>query len=229
MTSPNISHSQALLDLLLLLLVILLSKGLYFTRFIVKGGLGGALAEAKKFSLDKALADPKNNAIAVSLAFYATALGLCVMGSARCPNETPSTHGGNLTMYTFLGCILLVAAFLINDSLLLRGISNTDALLQDNMGVATFEGGSFLACGVLLRANLVGTGSDTTASEVSKTVAMICVYWLVCQVLALPSVPSALTLRLLPHLSVHLAHVLPAARAGRPSCVCLPLPPDHRL
>ena len=152
---PSAPPPQSLLDLLLLLLVILFGKAIFFLRFACKasGGVGQGI---RSFSLDDALADPKNNAIAISLAAYCVAQGLVLTGVAYCPNNNAGIHGGNLVLWTVFGCNLLVLAFGINDFLLLRKISNTVALREDNVAVALFEGGSFIACGLVLRGNLYG-------------------------------------------------------------------------
>ena len=51
--------------------------------------------------------------------------GVSLVGTARCPNDNAGVHAGNLVLWTTVGCLLLVLAFMINDCLLLRSISNT--------------------------------------------------------------------------------------------------------
>jgi uncharacterized membrane protein YjfL (UPF0719 family) len=181
---PDIFNWQALLDLLLLLIVILFGKAIYFLRFACRNASG--ISEGmRKFSLDEALADPKNNAIAISLAAYSVAQGLALVGVAYCPNDNAGIHGGNLVCWTSFGCVLLLFAFMINDCVLLRKVSNTDALRSDNVAVALFEAGSFISCGLILRGNLYGTGSDTDAADFGHGFALISLYWLVTQLILL--------------------------------------------
>jgi len=181
---PDIFNWQALLDLLVLLIVILFAKAVYFLRFAFahRGGVSKGLRE---FSLDDKLASPDNNAIAISLAAYSIAQGLALVGVAYCPNNNAGIHAGNLVCWTTFGCILLLFAFVINDCVLLRKISNTDQLAKNNIAVALFEAGSFLSCGLILRGNLTGTGSDTDASDFAHGFAMIAIYWLVTQLMLL--------------------------------------------
>jgi uncharacterized membrane protein YjfL (UPF0719 family) len=68
---------------------------------------------------------------------------------------------------------------------LLRKISNTEQLAKNNIAVALFEAGSFIACGLILRGNLTGTGSDTDAADFGHGFALIAVYWLVTQLVML--------------------------------------------
>ena len=179
---PDIFDWQSLLDLLMLLAVILFAKGVFFLRFACRNGLANLREGARSFSLDAALADPKNNAIAISLAAYSVAQGLTLVGTARCPNDNAGVHAGNLVLWTTVGCLLLVLAFMINDCLLLRSISNTESLLADNVAIALFEAGSFLSCGFILRGNLLGSGSDTSAEDVGRGIAYIVLYWVITQV-----------------------------------------------
>lgn len=181
---PDIFNWQSLLDLLLLLIIMLFAKAVYFLRFACRS-TGGVSEGVRKFSLDDALADPKNNAIAISLSAFSVAQGLALVGVAYCPNDNAGIHGGNLVTWTSFGCILLIFAFMINDCLLLGKISNTDALREDNLAVAVFEAGSFLSCGLILRGNLYGTGSDTDAADFGAGFAVISLYWVVTQVLLL--------------------------------------------
>jgi len=182
---PDIFDWQSLLDLLMLLAVILFAKGVFFLRFACRNGLANLREGARSFSLDAALADPKNNAIAISLAAYSVAQGLTLVGTARCPNDNAGVHAGNLVLWTTVGCLLLVLAFMINDCLLLRSISNTESLLADNVAIALFEAGSFLSCGFILRGNLLGSGSDTSAEDVGRGIAYIVLYWVITQVVLL--------------------------------------------
>jgi len=175
---PDVFNWQSVLDLLLLLLVILVAKGIYFLRFRCQSG-------ASDFSLDEALANPNNNAIAVSIAAYSFAQGMCIAGAAHCPNENAGTHGANIAFWTAVGCILLYCAFLINDFVLLHHIDNTKMLRENNLAVALFEAGSFVSCGVILRSNLLGSGSDESADDYGRGVAIISLYWIVCQTILL--------------------------------------------
>jgi len=177
-TVPYIFNWQSLLDALLLLLVMLVAKGVYFLRFKMKPG-------AADFSLDEALADPQNNAIAVSLAAYAFAQGLALVGAAYCPNEDAGVHGVNIAVWTLVGCALLFLAFLINDLILLHSVDNTLQLREDNVAIALFEGGSFISCGLILRSNLLGSGGDETAEDYARGLALVGIYWLVCQAILL--------------------------------------------
>eukprot|EP00325_Prymnesiales_sp_UTEX-LB-985_P001195 CAMPEP_0174695264 /NCGR_PEP_ID=MMETSP1094-20130205/1675_1 /TAXON_ID=156173 /ORGANISM="Chrysochromulina brevifilum, Strain UTEX LB 985" /LENGTH=756 /DNA_ID=CAMNT_0015891717 /DNA_START=120 /DNA_END=2389 /DNA_ORIENTATION=+ len=181
---PSIFNWQALLDLFLLLVVILFGKAVYFMRFAFRSS-GGAYEGVRKFSLDEVLADPKNNAIAISLAAYSVAQGLALVGVAHCPNSNAGIHGGNLVCWTAFGCVLLVFAFVINDCVLLRNISNTDALRENNIAVALFEAGSFISCGLILRGNLIGTGGDTDAADFGFGFALISLYWVITQLVLL--------------------------------------------
>ena len=55
-------------------------------------------------------------------------------------------------------------------------------LIQNNMAVALLEGGSFIACGIVLRATLTG-GGDDSESAYGDAMAFTVLYWLLCQVL----------------------------------------------
>ena len=79
-------------------------------------------------------------------------------------------------------------AFTINDVVLLMKVRNTEALARNNIAVATFEGGSFIACGLILRGTLTG-GSDYTLAE---GMLLTVIYWLLSQLLLLPSHVSSL-------------------------------------
>ena len=157
---PNVFTWQVLTNLLFLLLLMLAAKGIFLMRFVSKDGLAAVSTRIKEFSLDDTLADPKNNAVAVSLAAFALAMGLNIAGVVVCPNANPGLHAAEVLLWTFIGCVLLVIAFAINDRVLLATVSNTEALLANNVAIACFEGGSFIACGVILRGTLIGGGYD---------------------------------------------------------------------
>mmetsp|Transcript_6781 Transcript_6781/g.17585 ORF Transcript_6781/g.17585 Transcript_6781/m.17585 type:complete len:703 (+) Transcript_6781:106-2214(+) len=176
---PAVFNIQSLVDLLLLLVVILLAKGVYYLRFRCSR-VGSAAVE-----LDAELANPDNNAISISLAAYTVAQGLALTGVAYCPSDEASLHGANLAMWTAVGVVLLYLAFLLNDLVLLCGVNNTLKLQENNLAVALFESGSFLSCGLILRSNLLGTGGDETAEEIGRGLALVCTYWLVAQAVLL--------------------------------------------
>jgi len=134
------------------------------------------------FSLDKALCDPRNNAVATSLAAYTFAQGLLLVGIAVCPNENPGMHAADMLLWQTVGCALLLIAFKVNDVVLLFHINNTQMLIQNNMAVALLEGGSFIACGIVLRATLTG-GGDDGESAYGDAMAFTVLYWILCQVL----------------------------------------------
>jgi len=177
---PNVFTWQVLLNLLLLLLLIAFAKLVYFLRFACKDGTGTAAENIKSFSLDATLADPKNNAVAVSLAAYTFASGLTIVGIVLCPEENPGLHASTILLWTAIGCALLFVAFVINDFILLIKISNSDMLINNNLAVATFEGGSFIACGIILRATLTGGGYG-----LAEGLALTVIYWALTQVLLL--------------------------------------------
>ena len=97
-----------------------------------------------------------------------------------CPSDNAGTHAGEVLLWTCIGCALLLLAFAINDCVLLIKVSNTDALAANNVAIACFEAGSFVACGVILRALLVGGGYDL-ASGIALTI----LYWVLSQLLLL--------------------------------------------
>ena len=107
---------QVLLNLLLLLLQMVFAKVVFYLRFACKD---------RGFSLDKALCDPRNNAVATSLAAYAFAQGLLLVGIALCPNENPGMHAADMLLWQTVGCALLLIAFKLNDVVLLFHINNT--------------------------------------------------------------------------------------------------------
>jgi len=160
-----------------LLLLMLVAKFIYFLRFACKGGA----ANIRNFSLDAKLGDKDNNAIAISLAAYTFSQGLVVVGVVLCPSDNPGLHAAETLLWTTIGGVLLLFAFAINDCLLLAKISNTEQLLENNVAIACFEGGSFVSCGIILRATLMGGGDYNYAEGLALTV----VYWLVSQVLLL--------------------------------------------
>ena len=177
---PNVFNWQVLLNLLLLLLCISFAKFVYFVRFAFKDGTATARENMRAFSLDASLSDPKNNSVAVSLAAFTFASGLTIVGIVLCPNGNAGLHAAEVLFWTAIGVLLLLLAFAINDYVLLRGVSNSDMLIADNVAVATFEGGSFVACGIILRATL--TGGDFGVAE---GLALTCVYWALAQLLLL--------------------------------------------
>ena len=177
---PQVFNWQILLNLLLLLLLIAFSKLVYFLRFALKDGTKQFLENLRGFSLDESLADPHNNAVAASLGAYTFAGGLTLVGVVVCPSANPGLHGAEILLWTAIGCVLLFLAFAINDFVLLTKVSNSDMLIANNLAVATFEAGSFLACGVILRANLVGGGFGY-----GEGIALTVVYWLLSQTLLL--------------------------------------------
>ena len=177
---PNVFTWQVLTNLLFLLLLMLAAKLIFLMRFVSKDGLAAARTRINEFSLDDTLADPKNNAVAVSLAAFALAMGLTIVGVVVCPNANPGLHAAEVLLWTFIGCVLLVLAFAINDRVLLATVSNTEALLQNNVAIACFEGGSFIACGVILRGTMIGGGYDY-----GEGLALTVVYFAVGQLLLL--------------------------------------------
>jgi uncharacterized membrane protein YjfL (UPF0719 family) len=172
--APQVFNVQSLIDLVLLFIVIIVAKGVYYLRFRLR-------KDGANFSLDATLVDPKNDAVAVSLAAYAFAQGLCVVGAAYCPNPDLPFHFANIVAWTAFGCLLVYLASLVNDWILMHGVSNTAKLLENNVAIAVFEGGSFIACGLILRANLLGSGNDTTQADYGRGLGVISVFWLVCQ------------------------------------------------
>jgi uncharacterized membrane protein YjfL (UPF0719 family) len=178
---PNVFSYQVLLNLLILLFLMLFAKLVFFIRFAVKDGISNVRESLRIFSLDKTLADPKNNAVAVSLACYTFAQGQTMVGVVYCPNANAGMHGAEVLMWTAIGCVLLMLAFEINDCVLLRKISNTESLVRDNVAVACYEGGSFLSCGLILRATLTG-GGDYSAGE---GLALTAIFWALGQLLLL--------------------------------------------
>jgi len=172
-TIPDVFNWQVLLNLLLLLLQMVFAKVVFYLRFACKD---------RGFSLDKALCDPRNNAVATSLAAYTFAQGLLLVGIAVCPNENPGMHAADMLLWQTVGCALLLIAFKVNDVVLLFHINNTQMLIQNNMAVALLEGGSFIACGIVLRATLTG-GGDDGESAYGDAMAFTVLYWILCQVL----------------------------------------------
>jgi len=173
---PNVFNWQVLINLLVLLVIILFTKGVYVLRFANKSAEGGG-----SFSLDKTLADPANNAVSVSYALYTFAQGLVVVGVVYCPDSNAGLHAANLILFTAIGCALLLVAFKINDCVLLNRVSNTDMLAADNVAIAIFEGGSFAACGIILRASLMGESDYDYGASIGLTA----LYWVVGQLILL--------------------------------------------
>jgi len=170
---PNVFTYQVAADLLVFVLVVLVAKLIYYMRFRLKRG--------PSFSLDATLADRRNSAVAISLAAFTFALGLGVSGVVSCPDESSAgRHAATTVLWSAIGCVLLLLAFAISDGVLLIKISNTDHLLDDNVAVASFEGGSFVACGVILRAALTGGGDDFATG-----LALTCIFWALAQLLLL--------------------------------------------
>ena len=176
---PNVFTIQTLSNLIILLFVIAAAKALCFLRFAMKDGLGEFSANRKTFSLDAQLADPDNNAIAVSLAAYTLSQGLTIVGVVRCPSDQAGLHFLETLLWTFIGCVLLLLAYAINDCILLMKVSNTEELLKNNVAIAAFEGGSFLACGIILRGSLTGGGDYNMGEGLLLTV----LYWAISQLL----------------------------------------------
>jgi len=177
---PNVFTWQVLFNMLLLLLLIGFAKFVYFLRLAFKDGVGNAAENMRQYSLDETLADPNNNAVSISLAAYTFATGLAAVGIVTCPDENPGLHAGFILLWTAIGSALLFVAFVINDYILLIKISNTDMLIANNLAVATFEAGSFLACGAILRTTLTGGGYS-----IGDGLALTCIYWLLSQALLL--------------------------------------------
>ena len=183
---PNVFTWQVLTNLVLMLVLMLCAKFFYFMRFACKDGVSKAFENAKLISLDATLADPSNNAVAISLAAFAVAQGLCVVGVVRCPDANAGMHALGVVGWTALGSVLLMLAFTINDVVLLMKVRNTEALARNNIAVATFEGGSFIACGLILRGTLTG-GSDYTLAE---GMLLTVIYWLLSQVRSRADLPT---------------------------------------
>lgn len=177
---PNVFTWQVLVNLLLLLLLVGTTKFLYFVRFAVKDGFGKAREHAHSFSLDATLGDPKNNSVCISMAAFSFAAGLTIVGVVTCPNPVAGLHAAESLAWIAIGLVLLLLALLINDLVLLHGVHNSDMLIADNVAIATFEAGSFLACGLLLRTTLTGDGYGF-----ADGLALTCLYWALAQFLLL--------------------------------------------
>lgn len=179
-TIPDVFTWQMVTNLVILLLLMLFAKLMFFLRLASKDGLGSLVTNARSFSLDQTLADPTNNAVAVSLAAFAFSLGLCLTGVVMCPSANPGVHAAEILLWTVIGALLLLLAFLVNDFVLLMKVSNTKALLENNVAVACYEGGSFMACGIILRSTLIGGGYGY-----AEGIALTVLYWIVSQVMLL--------------------------------------------
>jgi putative membrane protein len=179
---PDVFTMHVLSNLIILLLFMLVAKAIYFVRFACKDGVSAARTNLRTFSLDAMVADPENNAIAVSLAAFTFAMGLTLVGVVRCPEDNAGRHAAAVLQWTAIGGVLLVLAFAINDCVLLAKISNTEALAQNNVAVACFEAGSLVACGVILRGSLTGGGSNYTMGE---SLALTVLFWAVSQLMLL--------------------------------------------
>jgi len=182
-TVPDVFTLQLLSNLVVLLLFTLLAKLVFFLRFAAKDGLGSLRANLRTFSLDATLADPRNNAVAVSLAAFIFSIGLALVGVVFCPDyDSPSAHAATVLLWTSIGSGLSLLAFALNHRVLLARLSNTEALLDNNVAVGCLEAGSFVACGLILRGTLTGGDDQWSFAE---SLALTVLFWAVSQLLLL--------------------------------------------
>ena len=106
--------------------------------------------------------------------------GLVMVGVCTCTDDDVGEHAGLLFAWTSIGCGLMLISQYINDKLLVRGLNNTSALLDDNIAVGVMEAGSFIATGVVMYSTMGGSGGDF-AEDLGVTV----LYWALAQLLML--------------------------------------------
>lgn len=117
------------------------------------------IQKASSIPLNEHIGARSNTAVALRFSAFAvaSAMGLCG------PLTSPSTgflH--DIVGFSFSGLILLallILAFALLDRLVLPGVDNTKAILDDNTAVGLVEAGGGLATGLILRAAFSGQGS----------------------------------------------------------------------
>jgi len=168
---PDVLRWQAPLALVLLLLLLLAIKLLVRLRFALL---------SSSFSLDDSLADASTSATAIVFAGHSFGQGLVLVGVATCADADVGRHAADLFGWTAIGCVLMLVSQLLNDKLIVRGLSNAQALLDDNVAVAMMEAGQSVATGVVIHATMVGGGTDF-AEALGSTL----IFWVLSQVLLL--------------------------------------------
>jgi len=177
---PDVLKWQSLVDIFALLVFMLVAKALFHARFVLRNGLGEASTNFATFSLDSILANPQNNAMAVSLAGYCLGQGLVLVGVSTCFDENIGDHTGFLFAWTAIGMVLMLLSQVINDNLIIMQLDNAAALLDDNLSVALMEAGQFVATGVVIQATMAGGGGDF-----GESLATTLIFWMLSQVLLL--------------------------------------------
>ena len=175
---PDVFSGRAAIDLAVFAALVSACKGVFWLRLVLRDGLGAAGRHAASFSISKTLADPHNNAVALSFASYALGSTLVMVGVLDCPDTDAGWLVGNLVGWTAIGAGLMLLSQKINDVVLMRGVQNTACLLDDNVGVACLEAGSHLACGLIIRACVSGG-----ASSFWEGLLLTLVFWALTQLL----------------------------------------------
>ena len=170
---PNVFSGRSVISLACLLTLVLYAKFSFWLRFVVREGVAKANTH---FSLSFELSDPKNNAVAVSLAAYTLALGLVLYGVLGCVEDQAGWHAANTFGWTAIGAVLLLVSQRINDLVLMPGVKNANLLLENNVAVACLEAGSYLSSGLIVMACVTGSSESFWAGLL-----LVLIFWSITQ------------------------------------------------
>jgi len=174
---PSIFEWYVPISLAVLLLQLLLCKAFFHLRF------RSSPAVPRSFSLNAALSDPRNDAVAVSFAAACAAAALTLCGVVTCPDPHVGRFVLGLLLWLGIGLGLVVASLCLNTLAMLHTCRSEAALVDNNLAVAAFEAGSTIAAGLVVKAAVTG---DSPSFGVGLATTLL--YWSVAQAFMLAAI-----------------------------------------
>lgn len=117
------------------------------------------IQKASNLALNEHIGARSNTAVALRFSAFAVASALGLCGPLTSPSMGLFNDVVGFCMSGMILMALLILALALLDRLVLPGVDNTRAILNDNAAVGLVEAGGCLATGLILRAAFSGLGS----------------------------------------------------------------------